>query len=139
MINGKMNTPEEINYWVEKFSVFKESEIEDLPRFDKFGKPEYDQAREERAEEIDRKRTDYWTEATETYMRLGYKSVLSPSGKSLSNFYELENSLLTDILLSKKEFVLIDMPEVMLRMKVGSMFSLDQLKDIFNDILNKIS
>jgi hypothetical protein len=72
-------------------------------------------------------------------MTLGFKSLLSPSGKSLSNFYELENSILTDILLSKKDFVLIDMPEVMLRMKVASMYSLDQLKDIFNDILNKVS
>jgi hypothetical protein len=72
-------------------------------------------------------------------MTLGFKSLLSPSGKSLSNFYELENSILSDILLSKKDFVLIDMPEVMLRMKVASMYSLDQLKDIFNDILNKVS
>lgn len=89
--------------------------------------------------ELEKNRDKYWNEMTETYMQLGYQSLLSPSGNSFSNFYELENSILSDILLSKKEFALIDMPEVMLRMKIGSMYTLDQLKDIFNDILNKVS
>lgn len=43
------------------------------------------------------------------------------------------------MLVSNKDFVLIDMPELMLRMKIGSLYSLDQLKEIFNDILNKIA
>jgi hypothetical protein len=34
MINGKMNSPDEINYWIERISAFKETEGEDLPRFD---------------------------------------------------------------------------------------------------------
>jgi len=34
MINGMMNSPEEINYWIERISAFKETEEEDLPRID---------------------------------------------------------------------------------------------------------
>ena len=45
--------------------------------------------------------------------------------------------MLFDALVSRRDFVLVDMPEIMLRMKIGSLYSLDQLRDIFNDILNK--
>jgi hypothetical protein len=58
-------------------------------------------------------------------------------GQNISNFYELANTVLLELLISKRDFVLIDMPELMLRMKVASMFSLDQLKEIFNDVLNR--
>lgn len=47
--------------------------------------------------------------------------------------------MLFEALAAKKDLLLCDMPELMLRMKVASLFSLDQLKEIFNDILNKVA
>ena len=70
-------------------------------------------------------------------MELGSKTI--HSGESRCNFFELENTVLFEMLLGKREFVMIDMPEVMFRMKVASLYTLEQLKEIFNDLLNKIA
>ena len=56
-------------------------------------------------------------------MELGSKTI--HSGESRCNFFELENTILFEMLLGKREFVMIDMPEVMFRMKVASLYTLE--------------
>ena len=72
-------------------------------------------------------------------LSLGEKSLHSSNGFPICNYYDIDHAVLFELLAAKKDFVMIDMPELMLRMKVASMYTLDQLKDIFNDILNKIA
>jgi hypothetical protein len=131
MMNGLMNTPDEINYWIERCSVFKQDNKRSQGRTHKSMSKQIDKL------ELDMKREAYFEEVTNTVVDLGVKSITTP--KSSSPFYDLSNSVLFEALVSKKDLVLIDMPELMLRMKVASMFSLEQLRDIFNDILNKVS
>lgn len=57
-------------------------------------------------------------------MDLGMDTIFTPNAP-ISNFYELGNGIIVDTLLSKRDFVLIGMPELMLRMKIGSMYSLE--------------
>lgn len=59
------------------------------------------------------------------------------SAKYKSIFYEINNTL-CEALLSRIPVVLADMPELLLRMKLGSQFSLQELKEIFNVVMNKI-
>lgn len=67
----------------------------------------------------------YFEEMTKTTVELGVKTLMSPTGQTSCNFYELTNTVLFEALASMKDIVLIDMPELMLRMKLGSLFSLD--------------
>ena len=69
------------------------------------------------------KRKDYYSETSKTIVELGSKTI--NSGESNCNFYELQNTVLFELLLGKKEFVMIDMPEVMFRLKVASLYSLE--------------
>jgi len=58
--------------------------------------------------------------------------------ENITNFFEL-NSVLEQLLISQQEFVMIDMPEILLRMRIGNMYSLAELNQIFNEVLNKVS
>lgn len=52
-------------------------------------------------------------------------------------FYELDRLLLESII-SNKEVVLCDMPEALMRWQIANTYSLDEMVEIFNTIMNKI-
>ena len=56
---------------------------------------------------------------------------------SQSQFHEI-NHLVQECLAAGIPTVLIDMPEILLRMKIGKERSLAELEDIFNHVANKI-
>ncbi len=55
-----------------------------------------------------------------------------------SIFPELER-ILVETVMSQREAVLFDMPELLLRMKIGANNSLKDLQDMFNAIMNSIA
>ena len=54
-----------------------------------------------------------------------------------SMFYEL-NNLLIEAISVGVPVVMVDMPEVLLRMKIGNDLTLKELEDIFNTVVNRI-
>ena len=65
------------------------------------------------------------------------------TGKVISNnhptiFPELER-ILVETILSQREAVLFDMPEILLRMKIAANTPLKDLQDMFNAIMNSIA
>lgn len=69
------------------------------------------------------KREDYYKETSEMIVQLGAETIHSDD--SNCNFYDIENTVLFELLLGKKEFVMIEMPEVMFRLKVASLYTLE--------------
>ena len=65
------------------------------------------------------------------------KYVVPESDYSQSQFYEI-NHLVQECLAAGLPTVLIDMPEILLRMKIGKERSLAELEAIFNNVANKI-
>lgn len=55
-----------------------------------------------------------------------------------SQFYELNNFLI-EATMQDQVVVPIDMPEVLLRMKIGYDLTLSDLEDIFNSVCNKVA
>jgi len=55
------------------------------------------------------------------------------------SIYPEINEVLHDAILSQRDILLCDMPELMLRMKIGSQYSLSDLKEIFNVVLNNVA
>jgi hypothetical protein len=58
--------------------------------------------------------------------------------ENITNFFEL-NSVVEQLLASQQDFVMIDMPEILLRMRIGNMYTLTELNQIFNEVLNKVA
>jgi len=58
--------------------------------------------------------------------------------QSTSRFLQI-NDILMQGLLTNMEIALVDMPEVLLRMNIAHNHSLEDLQDIFNFIMNKVS
>ena len=52
-----------------------------------------------------------------------------------SFFFELAR-IMNESILTQKETVLCDMPELLLRMKIGANYSLSELQDMFNAVMN---
>lgn len=65
-----------------------------------------------------------------------FEAILSPPN-SQSLFFEL-NRILLESVINQFPTVLLDMPEQLMRMKISSDYSLKQMQEIFNDIMNKI-
>ena len=59
------------------------------------------------------------------------------SNESSSKFLEL-NDVLMQGLLTNMNIALVDMPEVLLRMKIANNHSLTELQEIFNIVMNKL-
>lgn len=76
----------------------------------------------------------------EKLMNLLMKSSMESifTNQSPSKYFQL-NDIVLYLLLLGQDVTLIDMPELLLRMKIGSMYSLDELNKIFNSILNRVS
>ena len=55
-----------------------------------------------------------------------------------SNFPKL-NSIVIQALVAGQDVALIDIPEILLRMKIAANHTLEELNDIFNQILNKVA
>lgn len=73
--------------------------------------------------------------AQQTLMESSYDMLYT--NESPSKFFEL-NDVLMQGLLTNLDIALIDMPEVLLRMKIANEHSLKDLQDIFNFVMNKL-
>lgn len=60
------------------------------------------------------------------------------TSQSSSNFMEL-NDILVQAMMTNMDVALIDMPEILLRMKIANNHSLEELQDIFNFVMNKMA
>lgn len=60
------------------------------------------------------------------------------TGQTSCRFIDV-NDVLMHTVLSTSEIALIDMPEILLRMKVAHEHSLDDLKGIFNFVMNRVA
>lgn len=61
------------------------------------------------------------------------------SSKSAPNLFLDLNQILTESIVSDLPTVLCDMPELLLRWQLAERHSLDEFKEIFNSIMNKIA
>ena len=58
--------------------------------------------------------------------------------QSMSRYLEV-NEVLMQSMLTQTDVALIDMPELLLRMKIGNELTLEDLQDILNTVLNKMA
>ena len=69
-------------------------------------------------------------------METSGETIFTP--ESTAKFHQL-NDVVMQGLLSGRDIALVDMPEILLRMKIGASYSLKELQDIFNVVMNKLA
>jgi hypothetical protein len=79
---------------------------------------------------------DYQKEREIIFDAIENGKVISSNHPSI--FPELQR-ILAESLMSQKDILLCDMPELLLRMKIGANNSLKDMQDMFNAIMNSIA
>jgi len=77
LANGKMNNTEQMQYWNERISVFKEDEIPTAVNKD--GKVVNTEQQLEQKERLEQLRYEYFNEVTSTIVELGMSTIMSPT------------------------------------------------------------